>query len=754
MKKFFTNTGVLQVFCALMLVIGIMFVSNYYVYKNSIADIYSKVTQNNTLAVKSMIQSFDNSFRSINNAIYSIHVLPYNVWGPDDANTVNWSNVYLMQDNLTSIISSVDFIEEAIIFYDHSDLVIMASGTGSFEYTFDTKYKHDMYNSNYWRNFVRTNTAFRLFPREEFKVASSSSANQSVKKKLLIAVGGNKVRLSNKNIILIIDEAAFMKHVSQQMMIPGASLVVLDQNRQEILVTDPTLDVNRIMEEVYFNSSQETSLTKGDYQYNFYKSEFNGYNYIEVVPYQFQNIDSVAEANRKIMFIGILCAVILATLLSYYLNRPIKNILRQLGWKHSRGNDFSKIHSGIIKMKAESESYKKQLELVGMDAKRGALLYALEDSEHTDEFEIQMQQYEIELFRSKEFIMMLLQLHIDPGDEQASLPIEQLTTIIQEKLQEIKLDANVFYKDNMRFVALIGLNQANERDAILKRLQQTFAKLTKEELNAYSFFATVSKAFASRISSIKHAYRSVSNAMNFRQMNENSKVIPVEKIQYAMSIYFPLEKIEKLSNYVMNGKLAESKEIIAETIKENADRNLYHHQFMHIAKTMFYYVARHAEDSANAKEELYLLEQQFLELVERERDYARIEHALIEIAKHIIKYTSKSSRENESKLNPTFISQYIDIHYMNNLYLDQIAEVMETSPKYFSSYFKKTFGINYVEYLNKVRLSRARELLAQTNLSVAEIGEKTGYLNSSTFTTTFKKYFGISPSEYRKQKNS
>ncbi len=76
---------------------------------------------------------------------------------------------------------------------------------------------------------------------------------------------------------------------------------------------------------------------------------------------------------------------------------------------------------------------------------------------------------------------------------------------------------------------------------------------------------------------------------------------------------------------------------------------------------------------------------------------------------------------------------------------------METTPKYFSNYFKKTFGVNYIEHLNKVRLAHAREMLKETNLSIGEIGEKTGYMNSSTFTTTFKKYYGISPSEFRKQ---
>jgi len=134
--------------------------------------------------------------------------------------------------------------------------------------------------------------------------------------------------------------------------------------------------------------------------------------------------------------------------------------------------------------------------------------------------------------------------------------------------------------------------------------------------------------------------------------------------------------------------------------------------------------------------------------IEHARDYRDVEKALIRVAKHI---ANRFKDEQVNKLNPTSISEYMEQHYMSNLYLDHIAEVFETSPKYFSSYFKKTFGINYVEYLNKVRLSHAKEMMKDSTLSLAEIGERSGYLNSSTFTTTFKKYYGISPSEYRKK---
>ncbi|WMT39894.1 hypothetical protein RE628_21440 [Paenibacillus sp. D2_2] len=328
MKRFFTNLGIVQIFCSLLLVIGIMYVSNYFVFKNSISGIYEKVAQNNTLAVRTMIQSFDNSFRSVNNIIHTIHGLPYSSLESEEDGGIDMAKVYTMQDSIASLASSVDFIEDVIVFYDDMDLAITSAGTSSLSQLFENKYKHDMYNENYWRSYIRGKNSFKLMPGQYFKVATNSSWQR---KKLMVAVGGNKIRISNKNIIVLIDEAALLKHVNQKLMIPGASLIVLDQDRSVVLSTDADSDLSGVLDEVYFNSSQEASLKKEDYQYNFYKSEFNDFIYINKVPYKFQNIDSVVEANEMIMMSAIICAVLLSVLLSLYLNRPVKKIIRQLG---------------------------------------------------------------------------------------------------------------------------------------------------------------------------------------------------------------------------------------------------------------------------------------------------------------------------------------------------------------------------------------------------------------------------------------
>ncbi|WMT39892.1 AraC family transcriptional regulator [Paenibacillus sp. D2_2] len=341
-------------------------------------------------------------------------------------------------------------------------------------------------------------------------------------------------------------------------------------------------------------------------------------------------------------------------------------------------------------------------------------------------------------------------MHLDQKikDQSSSMAVESITVMLTAALREVSNDVLVFYDKNLHFVVLIGLEQPGDRAVLLKQLKRLCANLEQNELQGYSVWASVSKSYATELKNYKLAYRCAMDGLLYRAVNESSHVQDAEKIQFGWSLYFPFDKIEKLSNYMSNGRLQEAKEIISETLGENANRNVHHHQMAHIAKTMFLYMLRHANKTAGTDDDLHNLEQQFLQRIDFAHDYLDIENALIEAAKHIAKH---SKPEDTNRLNPSFISQYIELHYMENLYLDHIAEIVETSPKYFSSYFKKTFGVNYVEYLNKVRLSHAKELLKDSSLTIGEIGEKTGYLNSSTFTTTFKKYYGISPSEYRKQ---
>ena len=71
-------------------------------------------------------------------------------------------------------------------------------------------------------------------------------------------------------------------------------------------------------------------------------------------------------------------------------------------------------------------------------------------------------------------------------------------------------------------------------------------------------------------------------------------------------------------------------------------------------------------------------------------------------------------------------------------------------PAYLATVFKKDTGMTFLEYVSKVRMDMAKQLLKETSCTVADICEKVGYSDVRYFTKTFTKYSGLKPNEYRK----
>ena len=91
---------------------------------------------------------------------------------------------------------------------------------------------------------------------------------------------------------------------------------------------------------------------------------------------------------------------------------------------------------------------------------------------------------------------------------------------------------------------------------------------------------------------------------------------------------------------------------------------------------------------------------------------------------------------------------YMHANYDRALSLELLAAHVHVHPNYLCNAFKKDVGMTILEYLSRVRVERARELLSRKNLSIAQIAERCGFKSISTFQRTFKAYTGTNPSKF------
>ena len=94
-------------------------------------------------------------------------------------------------------------------------------------------------------------------------------------------------------------------------------------------------------------------------------------------------------------------------------------------------------------------------------------------------------------------------------------------------------------------------------------------------------------------------------------------------------------------------------------------------------------------------------------------------------------------------------TKYIANNYENEISLEDVAYEVNISASYLSHLFQSGLGTTYKKYISKLRVDKAKDLLVNTELSIADIAEKVGIPDANYFARIFKKYVGISPNRFR-----
>ena len=135
------------------------------------------------------------------------------------------------------------------------------------------------------------------------------------------------------------------------------------------------------------------------------------------------------------------------------------------------------------------------------------------------------------------------------------------------------------------------------------------------------------------------------------------------------------------------------------------------------------------------------------------RQYDSVVKLLSIFAQHLSMVSNQVLVHQENAEPPviTRAKEFILEHQSEDLSLGQVAKAVNASTFYFCKLFKRITGINFTDYLSRVRIEKAKNLLLNPSLRISEIAFEVGFQSLTHFNRVFKRIIGQSPTQYRAQ---
>lgn len=208
-----------------------------------------------------------------------------------------------------------------------------------------------------------------------------------------------------------------------------------------------------------------------------------------------------------------------------------------------------------------------------------------------------------------------------------------------------------------------------------------------------------------------------------------------ENLKFDFDEYYNLIKYKKY-----NEAIGDFQKYIQKLIARNKDE----YSLKNLTKNLLYNLAVNIDINEITTDDI---RRGYFKKIDNAENIEEFQSILQEIIIHI-KGVLAESDDEQNKVNE--IIKYIDNHYEEHLELIEIAKVFNFNYYYLSSYFNTHSKEGFNEYLNKIRVKKACELLKNSSIAVAEVSNSVGYSDHSYFCRVFKKIVGITPSKYRR----
>jgi two-component system response regulator YesN len=327
--------------------------------------------------------------------------------------------------------------------------------------------------------------------------------------------------------------------------------------------------------------------------------------------------------------------------------------------------------------------------------------------------------------------------------------------IVEETIAKYNLGTAFLNGENV--VIITVSNEAN-RDIVSSNTINVLEEINRNVEKFLKAKVTIGLGNVSEdISIVRYSYENALAALDYRIFMGKTKIIWIEDIEptSANKIVFDESKERALSSSIKVGTVEETEAMIDKFFEEITNSKASFKDYQIYIMEMLTTTLKAARDSSVDIDEIFGHNHNLFIELHALRNIQEAQGWFKSISKKIMNYIVQG-RQDSYKFVVEEAKDYVRKSYSDsNITINGVCSYLHISPTYFSFIFKKETKTTFINYLTNYRMEAAKELLRTTSLKTFEIADKVGYSEPNYFSYSFKKKFGVSPSEYRNSfKNS
>jgi len=734
-KRFFNHKGKKKYFTNYIFVIFCLFaftLSAFFITMNSLKTVFDN---NNRLIVNTVTMSLNEVFKKVDNVYKTLENSSVG------ANLFEYGTLeeYMVMEEtdvaeITKSIIIYDFIEEVVFISKDRDYLITSRGAYGKKELFNDIYNSEEYGYVFFDNIITDYMNVKVIPATSYKNKTKYPAEDPKELFAFVKTQNEK----GMNIIIFVSEDKFTKAANLNTIENNININVYDYNNSVVYSNNNrnylinTKNISKDFQEQVINSGlKKYYVIKSSYNYFYYVAEINDY----ILIFSLTGI--------IIMLLGLVVSFYYLMKKTNLITDEIEPVYEELQL-NSADSGVREITDEIKKYKNEISESKNKVDTMSDEIKNSTFLKLINSSSFYTRNRKTVDLV-FEKIANKQRFFILSAETIKENNRLPHFDIESITGwLVKNGVEFVQIEEKT--RKNL-FVSVIP--DVTDIKELVKKLEPVLDDIRK---NGLELLVCLSKEFK-EISNLYDAYRDIKICRDYRGVSDKNSILDVESLAYGSHIFLPINFKEELTGKIMAQEEENAKEYVKEIFDVNIKNNIPLSKFEFMLRQMLSIVTEALSISKKSTADLYELEQVFLLGIDNLKDNFDV-NGIINSFMNLLHLTVSMFDTKKTTLNRTAVIKYINNFYAEDLYLEKIATEFGTTPKYFSNYFKKEFMIGFNEYLTQVRISHAKQILSETELSLSAVSNKVGYSNQTTFAVAFKKMVGIPPGKYREMNKS